>query len=501
MDFLDPDKRRSYHRRLILGYILVGIVVGLGTLIIVYAANGYGINTKTGQVVQNGLLFIDSKPGGAKIFLNGKDQNSTTSSRLFLPAANYTLKLTKDGYRSWTRTFTLNEKSIERYVYPFLFPTKPVQTSVKTFTAQPPLVTQSPDRKWLLMQNTASSDKTVTFDQLDTTTLDQTPPVFSSVSIPANLLTKYSSQSTISEVEWSTDNNNVLLLHKYSGGSEFIVFNRDKPDQSFNVNTLFGINPSQVALRDKKANQLYIYSQPDQTIQVATVDSKTVDPAIIKHALAFKAYGKNIVMYVSDLNEPKGRVGAFILDNDKTYKLNEFSTGSVYLIDAAQFQSHFYYVSGSDTSERLTIFKDPEDNINDKSVGRAVPVFAMHLPGANKMKFSDNTRFIGAEAGQRFAVYDFETKDYYQYPLSNTLAANMHWMDGHRLVGQSEGQVLVMDYDGINKVSVSPTLLTDAAYFSREYNHMLTVTKASDGSIVLQDVDMRAGSDLPKAKQ
>jgi hypothetical protein len=58
-----------------------------------------------------------------------------------------------------------------------------------------------------------------------------------------------------------------------------------------------------------------------------------------------------------------------------------------------------------------------------------------------------------------------------------------------------------MDYDGINKRAVTPTLLSQGAYFSREYNHLLTVASTADGSIVLQDVDMRAGTDLPKNKQ
>jgi hypothetical protein len=122
MDFLDPKKRRAYHIRLIVGYVLVAIVIGLATVILVYGANGYGINTKTGQIVQNGLLFADSKPGGARIYLNDVDQNAATAARLVLPAGNYKLTLKKSGYRDWSRHFTLSEQSVARYVYPFLFP-------------------------------------------------------------------------------------------------------------------------------------------------------------------------------------------------------------------------------------------------------------------------------------------------------------------------------------------------------------------------------------------
>jgi hypothetical protein len=67
MDFLDPRRFRKQKIRLMVGYILIAVAIGLGTVILVYGAYGYGINTKTGDIVQNGLLFVDSKPGGADI--------------------------------------------------------------------------------------------------------------------------------------------------------------------------------------------------------------------------------------------------------------------------------------------------------------------------------------------------------------------------------------------------------------------------------------------------
>ena len=171
MDFLDPRKRRANRIRLIIAYALMWIAVGLGTIILVYAAYGYGINTKTGEVVENGLLFVDSRPTGAEIYLNGKDQNTTTAARLVLPAGNYTLSLKRSGYRDWQRSFSLEEHSIARDVYPFLLPTKPQVTPLKTFSSEPSLVTQSPDRRWYLVQNPDSTSATISFDEYDTTDL------------------------------------------------------------------------------------------------------------------------------------------------------------------------------------------------------------------------------------------------------------------------------------------------------------------------------------------
>lgn len=500
MDYLDPRKRRAHNIRLVVGYFLIAIVIGLGTYIIRAAAEGYGFNVKTGQIVQNALLFADSKPGGAEIFLNGTDKNTSTSARLILPAGNYTLKLTKDGYRDWTRAFVLNEESVARYVYPFLFPTKPITNSLKTYPTQPGLITESPDRHWLLVQSNEDSTQTPTFDEYDTGTLDASTPTVSQVAFPANLLTSYGADSKLTEVEWSTDNNNVLLLHTYPSGQEYIVFNRAKPDQSFNVDRTFNLHPDQVTLFDKKADQLYLYNQSAQTLQLGTTSDGKLDPVLLKHVLAFKPYSRTLITYVTDSGEPSGTVAAKIWSSGDSFKLNEFPAGKKYLIDAAQYAGNFYYIAGSDAADRINIYKNPLDEIKNPSFGRALPMIALAISGGQKIGFSDNARFVGVENGQRFAVYDFETQDIYQYSISQPLADNMSWMDGHRFIGDSDNKVFVMDYDGTNRQIITDTSQVDGALFSRDYNHMLVVAPVSSG-FSLQDVDMRAGKDLPSNKQ
>lgn len=502
MDYLDPRKRRAHNIRLIVGYVLVGIVIGLATYIIDAGANGYGLNVKTGQIIQNALLFTDSKPGGAEIWLNGQDRNAKTSARLILPAGNYTLTLKKDGYRDWSRKFVLSEQSVGRYVYPFLFPVKPVITNLKSYQSLPGLVTQTPDRRWLLVENNESSGSAPVFDEYDTSTLDQAQPDTSQVTLPVSVLTNYGASSQLKEVEWSTDNNSVLLQHIYDDGSEFVVFNRTHPDQSFNVNRMFNVSPDQVSLFDKKAGQLYIYDKFNGTLQLGDTGSKALEPVFLKNVLAFKPYGKDLITYVTDAGEPAGTVAARIWSSGKSYKLYEFPAGTKYLIDAAKFQDNFYYAAGSDAADRINIYKNPLDQIKSPAYARALPMIALHISGAQKIGFSENTRFLGVENGQKFAVYDFETQDSYQYPITDQITQDLRWMDGHRYIGQSNGKVFVMDFDGTNKQLLTATAEPDGGLFSRDYNDLLTVSPSSDGSsFVLQDTDMRAGTDLPKSKQ
>lgn len=471
----------------------MAIAIGLTSIILVYGAYGYGINTKTGAVIQNGLLFVDSKPGGASIYLNNQLQGSNTAARLVLPAGNYDLVIKKTGYRDWSRKFTLNEHSIARFVYPLLFPTKPASQNLKVYSAQPQVITQSPDKHWLLVQIPSADPKNVAFDMYDTGKLDQPP---TPLVLPAVLLSGSGPQYSLSAVEWASDNNRLLLKHSYQGGDEFIIFNRADPVTSFNVNQTFGVAPTRVSLRNKKVDQLYIFKQGDNSLSLGDVSKGTLQP-LLTGVLAYKTYGTDLLSYVTAQKVAAGQVMARIWENGKTYPLYTFAAGNKYFLDAAEFQGHWYYVAGSDTADRINIYKDPLSGIKDSATAKAIPLIALPDSGVGSLSFSDNARFIGAQAGQKFGVYDIETQSRYQYTLATPISGEMHWMDGHRFIGLSGGSILAMDYDTTNQQVLLPSISGDNIYFDKNFVQLLDLA-AVDGGVALQRTDLRAGVDLPK---
>jgi hypothetical protein len=497
MDFLDPRKFKRQKITLMVGYLLIAIAIGLGTIVLVYGAYGYGINTKTGDIVQNGLVFIDSKPGGADIFLNNKSINQTTSARLVLPAKKYDLLIKKTGYRDWERKFTLDEHTISRFVYPFLFPNKPVTATLKNYQSQPPLFTQSPDRHWILVQIPDPAAKNVTFDEYDAG--DFTKPSVP-IALPATVLSKTTATvATLTEVEWSSDNNHVLLRHDTPEGNEFIILDRNDPAKSININKSLAINPTEVAFKNKKADQLYIYTQAGGTLQVADMGRPALQEPILKNILAFKPYGSNLISYVTQVNLPAGKAQARIWDNGRNYPLYAFNAGDKYLLDIASFSGHTYFTAGSSSDGRVNIYKDPLSDIKNSSLGRSVPIMALRAQGASKVGFSDNARFIYIEGGQNFGVFDIETGDEYQYTLQEPVIAPLRWMDGHRLIGNSNGSVFIMDFDSMNKQTLVASSSNLGGFFSRNYNQMYTLAPVAGGSAVsFERADMRAGVDLPK---
>lgn len=490
MDFLDPRHRKSHQVRLIIGYALVSIAVILGTIILVYSAYGYGINTKTGDIVQNGLILTDSQPSGAGVFLNGQYQRATTASRLVESSGDYTLSLSKTGYIEWKRSFSLNEHSIARFTYPILFPQKPQITSVKTYASQPPLVTQSPDQHWLLVEPPG----TLSFDEYDVTDLTKPPLV---LDLPSDLVA--TSAGSLSVVEWSKDGDFLILKHQYDGGDEFIVLSRAKPADSYNLNKLIKLDPTEVAMQNHKVGTIYVYSQPAGTVQTADTSSGQLAAPILHGVLAFTPYGSNQLAYITD--NGNGKVQARLWSGGKTYPIYTFATGATYLLAAGQYKGATYIAVGSNTEERVNIYKNPLNDITNPTIGRALPLFGLRQAGGDKLLFSENSQMVSVEAGQKLAVYDLQTNTPYRYDLSQPLDGSMRWLDEFHLIGSSNGSIFVMDYDSTNPIiSLSATSLQDGGYISKDSKHMLTL-RSSTGGTELVNIDMRAGADLPKTTQ
>ncbi|MEX2007068.1 MAG: PEGA domain-containing protein [Candidatus Saccharimonadales bacterium] len=495
MDYLDSQKRRAHKIRLMIGYGLMSVAIGLATIILVYAAYGYGINTKTGEVVQNGLLFADSRPSGAKISLNGQDKDADTAARLVLPAGSYYLTLSKEGYRNWQRNFLLNEHSVARFAYPFLFPVAPIETAIKSYEDMPELFSQSPNLKWLLIESTAGVPARPSFDLYDTDNLSDPPQ---SLTLPVGLLTGYaSSSSKFTEVEWAADNRHLLVKHTGRSGHEFIVIDRADPAQSFNVNKLFKVPADDVALADKKIGQFYIFDKAAATLALADRQSANLTGTVIREVLAFKAISNNLLTYVSPAIG--GNFSVRIWDNGQTYSLTSLEANSDWLLAATTYQSHWYYMVGAKGSERLSIYKDPLSSLKDSKVAKAQPMLALQNIEANSLAVSDNGRFFGAQSGQMFLVFDVELEESYRYQLEAKLNSPMSWLDGFRWAGQAGGNLLISDYDGSNSHLLGATA-SPLGYFSRDVRHLLVIRQTGSANTqTLIDIDMRAGNDLPEA--
>lgn len=477
MDLLDPKKRRIHSIKLIIGYVLIAIAIVLSTILLLYTAYGYGLHK--GQVVQDGLIFVSSTPSGSNVYLKqgtnaGWQQQGTTGERLFLVAGTYTLKVERNGYRTWQRAVTVEGGTVEHFDYPFLFPINLQTTTIKSYASASPLATQSPDRRWILVEQ---PDKFGSFDLYDIKNPKQQIPI-STVSLPDNVLTASSGSQSLQLVEWSNDNRHVLLQHTYPGGSEYVLLDAQNPSQSVNLTKTLNLAPEdQLSLQNKAYDHYFVYNTKTLGLGTTSLSNTAVSP-LVEHVLAYKTYNTNVVLYVTNDGAPAGKVDVKIFQNNKTYVIRTLPTDTAYLVDLAQYSGSWYVAAGAQHDNQVYVYQDPVNILSQGTNTVLVPNTILRVTQPNYLQFSANTQFIVAAHNNQFAVYDAQYDKTYAYTTDapfDTAQPHATWMDGDRLTYISSGKLFVFDYDSTNPQTLMPANANYLPFFDQNYHFVYSL--------------------------
>ncbi len=491
MDFLDAKKLRRHAILLYTGYVLIGIAILISSLVLVYQANGFGVNSK-GQVVQNGLVFISTQPNPASIYLNGQLNPARTNNRLSVPAGRYNVRLSRDGYRDWQRTVNVQGGDVQHFDYPFLFPRSLVTSAVANYPA-PGVASQSRDHRWLMVQTAPTA---LTFDVYD---LKQTDPTqnIAKISLPTTVVTSPTAAGQHWEVvQWADDNQHVLLRHDTSQLKEYILVDRTDATKSVNLNTALNLAPSELTLINNRYDQYMFLA--DNELSRATLNNPAAEK-LMSDVLEFKSYGSKTVLYVTTSNSSEGRARVMINDGNATYTIREVALSDHYLLDMAGFQGTPYVVLSASSENAVYVYKDPIAQLGDKSLTVPQAIRALHITTPTYVGFSQNAQYIAGENGNQFGVYDIFNKRAYVYSLSQPFDApqlKATWMDGNRLTYVSNGKALVFDYDQRNQQQLMPASPNYTPFFAPDYRYEYTLAPAANGTMQLTKTGLRIAADL-----
>lgn len=486
MDFLDPKKERVNRIKLLLGYCLVALAIGIATLILLYQS--YGYNLQQGQVLQNGLVFVSSQPAGAAIYLNGERYKSNTNTRVTVPANSYTLRISQTGYRPWERPIVVNGGDVQHFDYPFLFPEKLRTTQVAELALAPSVATQSPDRRWVLF---GVASRSGSFQQYDLKNPEK--PLLSEFTLPAGSFTPGDAADTWTVVEWASDNEHVLLQHGYTAGkttsTEYVLLNRDSPIDSTNLTTALRLEQTDaVSLYANQIDQFYVYDQGTHLLQrVAGSDGAVVSQ--LGNILAFKTYGSDYILYVTD-KPPTGKlvpgqVSVVLQSGQKITTLRTLPAGAqTYALNLAEYDNSWYVAVAADNDTATYIYKNPQSQPVLSVDAYPRPWRRLPLAHTSFLSFSSNTQFLAAESGQEFIVYDFENVTQYRYTTAQPIdQPQLHatWMDGNRLQYVSGGKVVVFDYDHRNLQTLQDASAAYTPFYAPDYSYTYTLKPLAEG--------------------
>lgn len=469
MDFLDPKKRRNHRIRLTVGYFLVAIVVLEISYLVFLMSTGLGIDRQTGRVIQNGLVYVSSHPVSADVYINGRLEGNT-SLKLTIPEGNYNFTIKSPGYRNWSSVINLAGGSVEQLTYPLLIPQKLTQKDIKVYNKAPSLSSASPDRHWLVVLKPGSLTD---FDVFDLTK-PALPPI--ALKIPT-LLNTSSSGHLLKVVEWADDNKHLLVEHSFKAGKEFIVLDRTTSANAYNLNALLNVSPDKVTLRNKKYDQMYLYFAKTKSLLTANTANQQIN-TILNNVIDFVPNGGNIIIYSSNQSKVVGQYSVNMWDGQKSYLLHNYPATS-YLLDMAEYNNQIYVAVAPVSSGRVYIFKNPLVTMKTGKV--PTPFIALKMVNPRVLEFSANYRFISAQSGSAFAVYDFDTDLWHYFSLKDKVAltSKAKWMDNNRFIINIDGIVNIFDFNGANRQKLVPSNAGSNSYFDRNYSHIYTLSPSA----------------------
>lgn len=473
MDFLNPKKKRLNKIQLTIGHILMVVLVFTATYILVFRAYGYDYDTKTGQVIQDGLVYIASAPDGAVIKINGR-QRATTNTRMDLPEGRYSLEIDKTGYNSWKRNFDLQGGEVLRLDYPMLLPSNLETSELKTFK-DVGFASQSPDRRWIIIERKDNLSSMTVFDLQNR---QNKLPVSSGITFPSSLFKAVPGSHAIRLVEWSTDNRHLLVKHEYKGGHEFIMLDIQKPAESYNVNKTFNQTPDKANLFNKKFDQLFLYDAKRRVLFKAGINAKSPE-AFARNVISYKSYGNDTLLY--SRTDPKDNKKADIIMRQKNtdYTIKKIPISTDIPLDVTKYNGHWYVVIGVQSQKRTYVYRDPISLVlNQQTDIDSIRAIVLSNPGKiDEVSFSQNAQFIMSNSGQSFSVYNILLQQPYSYKIPEKFDKGLkpYWMDGNRIMASSGGKALVFDYDGVNKHTLLKTDPTEPVMFNRDYTEMYTL--------------------------
>ncbi len=486
MDYLDPKKQFRHHIILMVGYVFVGVAILFATLILLYQAYGFGIGDN-GSVIQNGLVFFSSQPTSAQIYVNGT-KKAQTNSRVLLPAGLYQIKLSQTGYRDWSRSITVSGGSVIHYDYPILFPTNLKTTKLSAYSTPPTVTTQSPDKRWLLVQSATS---VLTYDVYDLKNLTQAP---SQITLPANIVTRASSSESWQVLEWADDNQHFLLQHNFDAKTEYLLIDRQTVANSENLNNVLAINPTKLSFHNSKFDQYYAYDAAAKALMTVSL-SAPKPVSIIDGLQDYKTYANDYVLYITDTNAPTGKVLLELYKAGQSSIIRTFTANSNYLLNINDYSGSLYVTAGAVVDNKIYVYKDPLTQLRLQPTHPVVPIQVLHVTNPDYLSFSPNSQYVVAEHANQFAIFDIENRNGYDYNLSPGLdkpQIHASWMNDSHLTYVANGKTLVFDYDGANQQALASASANYLPFFAPDYksyyqfNTTTTATNLNQSSLVAQ---------------
>lgn len=468
MDF--EEKKRRQLVRVIIAEIGMVLSVLLIVIVAIMAAMGFFI-TDGGKIEQSGLMQIHSMPTGATVELDGATLFSRTNLSRTMSAGAHHLRISRAGYDTWENDLEMYSGVLIRLYYPRLFLLDRKVELVSALTEETEgleFYTVSRSRNYVLYAESGKSDwhlLDVKGDVLKETTLDLSGILpgmvaeekdVSKLAQPqtnsgSGVVPKYRFVGEIKDVQWSLNDEKVLVLVANGEKEEWVLVNLRNVENSLNLTAEFGLDFEHIEMIDDAANQLFALE--NRHLRKINAPEGAISKVLVDGVEEFVNYGSN-VLYVA-----KGREQEKIVATYRDGENGGTTVAKAEANDSLKIALTRYYDEDYicwTVNDRVNIiygtipsYRDGEADlskiktlVNDAEVGFT----AEWLDGRS------GSGYILMWSGKKVLAVELNMGEARSYEIGSP---EFGWIDEHMLYTVDAGQITVWDYDGANMRNLS----------------------------------------------
>ena len=432
---LNQNKRRQSLKIIVSEAIMVVAVIFM-VVVLAFIVSGYWVNPDL-KIERQGLLQVSSIPTGAEVEIDGASSwlQKTNTSKV-LTSGQHTIKLSKEGYDTWSKDINISEGLLYRLSYPRLFlQNREKETVLKT--ADVAIATVSPNRETMLLIGNTTKMSTInlkeeTLQRESFDVADYFPTTSSSEDPTQNLLA-----GQILDYRWDKTSAHVLFKVLNNSVIEWILLDVVKPTNSINLTKSFGANFDAVRIIDDAAN-LFLATQ-NGNLHKINLASKSISAVLAEGVTSFDYYHDKVVFSRYDESSQRFQVGLLELSGHKTTGANFRNFGDFAAppqVAIGKFYEDQYIVIATEQTLSLSKIEDSTE------IGAFETTF---LP--EQIKIGHDGEFVLVYNDQHFATIDMESSRLTEWTTEDP---QFGWLDNYMIYTIINGQLTVRDYDGFN---------------------------------------------------
>ena len=432
---MDPERtKRRQSIKIIVSEALMVLTVAVTVVILAFLVSGYWINSNF-EVERQGLLQVSSMPTGADVYIDGDSSwlQRTNTSKV-LTSGEHTVKLTKEGYDSWSKTITISEGLLYRLHYPRLFLQQGATESVLSVD-KAIYGTVSPDRNKLLLATPSSSWQLVGLDS------EEVKP--SSIAVSSLLATGDSGESitlspdAIVSAHWDRDSSHVLVELHIQDTTEWLLLDVNSPDKSINLGKEFGSNFVNVQILDDSANTLLALTSGN--LRKIDVSGRVISAPIAENVADYDHYNSSEVVFSAKSTTSSDTLEYYVgyakLSDGKVSRV--LSTASPAKVAISRFYDDKYII----------IVQGSHVALYSKDDFALLSEYELSFTPAT-VEVGHSGEFITMSLGDHIATLDMEIQGIREW---TTGSSTFGWLDSDMVYAVVDGELVVYDFDGLNR--------------------------------------------------